>query len=185
MVLIQPMKKCLKCGGEFNTKISMGGKCRNLQNRKFCLTCSPFLSHNTIDITKRPKDTKCEVCAAFLKGSQTKFCSTTCKRKHFSATAPSTYVYQQGRAIERKLIFTKLLGGKCEECGYDKNLASLVFHHINASEKGFSVDARKMSNTKMTTLLEEVKKCKLLCHNCHNELHYPHLDLALITSLKI
>lgn len=179
------MKKCLKCNGEFNTRINIDGKWRNLQSRKFCLACSPFLTHNTIDITKRVTDAKCEACSALLKGAQTKYCSKTCKHKQLNSGETSTYVYQQGRAIERKLIFTKLLGGKCEECGYDKNLSALVFHHINSTEKSFNVDARKMSNTKMTTLLEEVKKCKLLCHNCHNELHYPHLDLALITSLKI
>lgn len=27
------------------------------------------------------------------------------------------------------------LGGKCQECGYNKNIAALEFHHINPDEK--------------------------------------------------
>lgn len=29
------------------------------------------------------------------------------------------------------------LGGKCQECGYNKNIAALEFHHINPDEKEF------------------------------------------------
>lgn len=36
------------------------------------------------------------------------------------------------RAIEYK-------GGKCECCGYNKNLSALEFHHINPKEKEFAV----------------------------------------------
>jgi hypothetical protein len=28
----------------------------------------------------------------------------------------------------------------------------------------------------MEELKEEAEKCILLCHNCHMELHYPHLN---------
>lgn len=28
-------------------------------------------------------------------------------------------------------------GGKCECCGYNKNLSALEFHHINPDEKKF------------------------------------------------
>ena len=32
-------------------------------------------------------------------------------------------------------------GGKCEICGYDKNLAALDFHHLDPNQKDFEIDA--------------------------------------------
>lgn len=40
-------------------------------------------------------------------------------------------------------------GGKCEVCGYDKNIAALEFHHINPDEKEFQLDMRHLSNTSL------------------------------------
>jgi hypothetical protein len=47
----------------------------------------------------------------------------------------------------------------------------LCFHHRNPSEKKIRLDSRRFSNTNLKLLLEEVDKCDLLCHNCHQELH--------------
>lgn len=63
-------------------------------------------------------------------------------------------------------------GGKCELCSYSKCNASLCFHHRDPSQKLFGIDARKCSNATWKSLVEEVQKCQLLCHNCHNELHH-------------
>lgn len=65
----------------------------------------------------------------------------------------------------------KLLGGCCSKCGYNKNYTALEFHHIK--DKSFGLDSRKISNTSMDKLLNELKKCILLCSNCHKEHHYP------------
>jgi hypothetical protein len=46
------MKICKKCNIKFSTRVNIEGKFRNLINRKFCLNCSPFLQHNTRDISK-------------------------------------------------------------------------------------------------------------------------------------
>lgn len=67
-------------------------------------------------------------------------------------------------------------GGKCSICGYNKNLAGLLFHHTNPSIKELKIDARHFSNTSWDRLLEEAKNYIVLCHNCHMELHYPHLE---------
>ena len=64
-------------------------------------------------------------------------------------------------------------GGCCENCGYDKNLAALQFHHRNPHEKTFGLDVRKLSNTRWDSILIEAEKCDLLCGNCHMEEHYP------------
>jgi len=88
------------------------------------------------------------------------------------------YANQKKRAISRKLELIKLMGEKCN-CGYNKNLAALVFHHIDPNTKSFELDSRKISNMSMSDLLVEAKKCILLCHNCHMEIHYPNLNNLL------
>ena len=89
---------------------------------------------------------------------------------------PNDYLKQKERALTRKLELIKAKGGKCEICGYDKNIAALDFHHLNPEEKSFELDARHLSNTSNDKLLEESKKCILVCSNCHREIHNEHLD---------
>jgi hypothetical protein len=66
------------------------------------------------------------------------------------------------RAIEYK-------GGCCSRCGYNKNIASLEFHHLNPLEK--EITPSKLINRKWEILKKEIDKCVLLCSNCHKEEH--------------
>ena len=68
-------------------------------------------------------------------------------------------------------------GGSCKECGYNKNLAALQFHHRDASDKLFPLDGRNLSNRNWKVILLEHAKCNLLCGNCHSELHNPEMEL--------
>lgn len=63
---------------------------------------------------------------------------------------------------------------KCEKCGYDRNTAAITFHHTNPSEKEFAISEISKTYSEQK-LREEIKKCVVLCHNCHMEEHYPHL----------
>lgn len=64
-----------------------------------------------------------------------------------------------------------MLGGSCKNCGYSKCLAALHVHHKDPSTKKFSISGSYRLGKKR--LLEEVKKCELLCSNCHAEEHNP------------
>lgn len=70
----------------------------------------------------------------------------------------------------------QVLGGSCSKCGYKKNLAALEFHHIDPLVKEFKLDSRRISNTSEENIQKELRKCILLCANCHRELHNPSLD---------
>ena len=85
---------------------------------------------------------------------------------------PNDYKKQQERAWSRKLELVLMKGGKCSNCGYNKNLAALEFHHVEPDKKSFQLDARHLSNTSMNKIINEVEKCVLLCSNCHRELHH-------------
>lgn len=59
-------------------------------------------------------------------------------------------------------------GGKCVRCGYSACLKALEFHHIDSSQKDFTISN---DHFKLLEAVEESKKCILLCSNCHKELH--------------
>lgn len=62
-----------------------------------------------------------------------------------------------------------LLKTQCAKCGNKKKYL-LEFHHRDPNEKEFTIAHwRKRS---LNCLLDEVKKCDLLCKNCHAEFHY-------------
>jgi hypothetical protein len=164
------MKTCELCQSEFPNWIKIDGKNKNLKNRKYCLKCSPWGQHNTINRKKR-EHTHCIICNSKLKESQLKFCSKACKGANAYQNNPNWYPAQKQRGIDRKKELALLKGGKCESCGYDKNLAALEFHHRDPKNKVSELDSRVLSNRKWDFILGEAEKCLLLCSNCHREHH--------------
>jgi hypothetical protein len=72
----------------------------------------------------------------------------------------------------RKQRIVDCLGGKCEICGYQKCLASLEFHHKDPKTKEFCIsEAFRRGMYDEDVIIEEARKCLLLCSNCHKELH--------------
>jgi hypothetical protein len=69
------------------------------------------------------------------------------------------------------------MGGKCQCCGYDRCKAALEFHHLNMKEKEFTFSAALKNPSSWDKLVVELRKCVLLCANCHREVH--HGDLVL------
>jgi len=87
--------------------------------------------------------------------------------------------YEQVKAFRkrRKKYIVDSLGGACGICGYDKCSAAFDIHHIDESEKSFDISG-KMSK-KWSELVAELRKCVLLCANCHRELHHGIASLPL------
>lgn len=140
-------RKCKNCGDEIYYRVIINGRERNLQNRKYCLKCSPFGSGG---IHKNDN----------LKSNKSK--KERNKEKYKK--------WQQKARKERKEKLVKILGGKCFKCGYDKYVGALDFHHIKQEDKKFGISSHGLCR-KWDELVEEVKKCILLCKNCHTELH--------------
>ena len=67
-------------------------------------------------------------------------------------------------------------GKSCIICGYNKEPQILHYHHRDPFQKNFdisdSISNKKLIKENPEVLLEEIKKCDLLCPNCHYELHY-------------
>jgi len=121
----------------------------------------------------------CQHCNKQLTGKQTKYCCIKCKN-HYLNNSIQCYAAQKKRAVERKTELVISLGGKCEICGYNNNLAGLCFHHKDGNDKTLKLDSRHLANNNLERIKKEVKKCQLVCHNCHMELHYKYLCNSII-----
>jgi len=159
------MPTCLKCNTHFSINTVIDGKKRNLCNRKFCLTCSPFGLHNTRSLNERnplPNGNYCtwHVCQKPLTGTQTRFCSINCNSKD--------KVTNRRRELKQLSIAYK--GGSCARCGYSKCVSALEFHHLDPNVKDFNPSqgghTRSWERTK-----QELDKCVMVCANCHREIH--------------
>lgn len=61
---------------------------------------------------------------------------------------------------------------KCQKCGYDRCSEALEFHHINPKEKDGEIARMISNNYSLDKVKDEMKKCIVLCSNCHREFHY-------------
>lgn len=86
------------------------------------------------------------------------------KKKH------QQYVKEQKEKLEAWLEEYKS-SLSCEECG-ESHIATLDFHHIDPTEKesGVTASIRRWGNKERT--IKEIKKCTVLCSNCHRILHW-------------
>lgn len=86
--------------------------------------------------------------------------------------------WKKASARKKKEILVSETGGKCQICGYNKNLAALSFHHIDPTtkeSKNFEIARMLRHHRTLEALRTEIAKCLLLCENCHREQHYPDL----------
>ena len=72
------------------------------------------------------------------------------------------------RARRRKDFVLALVGTRCQLCGYDKCRENLAFHHVTGKDRGLSI---KAFQCRPASLVEEIRKCVVVCHNCHGEVH--------------
>jgi len=128
--------------------------------------------------SKKCGNAYCLNCGKELTGQQTKFCCVKCKNKYYSKEKYHTkYARKQDKTgTYKKIEYVKKMGGCCSVCGYKKNLAALVFHHLDPSKKKFTVGSREIARRSKESVEEELKNCIVLCQNCHHELHYPEYE---------
>lgn len=151
------MKVCQKCQKPVPKTITVDGKKKNLQNRKFCFECSPYGCHNTKSDPLKPTQ------RGQLNGKVKPYSEWTQEAKDKNRKS----VWERG--LERKQKLVDLKGGCCKGCGYKKCIRALSFHHRDPSTKQFGLEIRSIRGLSWETVLAEVEKCDLLCLNCHME----------------
>lgn len=139
---------------------------------KNCSLNSPACPYKSCYHSVMNKSITCVVCARLLSGKQSLYCSVFCKNQ-----VHQSYAAQQERGWARKKELVERMGGECSACGYKKNLSALAFHHADPEQKNFQLDIRSLSNRRSSQIEREIRKCTLLCNNCHAELHNPKHNL--------
>lgn len=81
----------------------------------------------------------------------------------------SEHVKQWRRNMKQKVVIA--MGNKCQICNYNKCNDALELHHLDPNEKEFGLGAIMAHPVKWEKIVEELKKCIMLCSNCHKEVH--------------
>ncbi len=76
----------------------------------------------------------------------------------------------QKKRLENKQKAIDYLGGKCNDCGNVFDHWVYDFHHVDPTEK--VCDPSSLMHLSWDSVFEEVRKCVLLCANCHRTTHY-------------
>ena len=79
--------------------------------------------------------------------------------------------YASKREEYRRQLMIDINQNSCQKCGF-ADFRALHFHHKNPDEKQFGINWALQHSYGYQTLLEEAKKCEILCPNCHTLDHY-------------
>jgi hypothetical protein len=165
------MPTCIKCQKEFPNWMKIDGCMKNLSARKFCLECSPFGKHNTRDITKYIETSTTRICLhCHQEKNKNEFgYRKQRKGKTYSICKACTTMLKIKEQKFNKKKCMEYKGNKCVICGYDRCMNAMQFHHLDPSEKEFTVGKRH--SMVFEKVIRELDKCILVCSNCHNEIH--------------
>ena len=166
------MNICSKCGAGFKNHVWIMGKHKNLHNRRYCLACSPFGKHNTKKLhmpdarltptspRRCPRCKQVKPVEEFYNRRGVQFSSVYCK----SCTNEQTT--ERTKQIKREAVAYK--GGKCQCCGYSDCVAAMDFHHIDPTQKDFTII--QLRTISLEKIKPELDKCLLVCCRCHREI---------------
>lgn len=182
------------CSATFNNKTihrkHEQHKCKNCDtlinyHESRCLDCRK-IHRVTLDTKKKAKILKPKKNISMREERVDKTKCITCNKqldnttgyKHHKGFYPTCKVCHNRATQHRQQGFKRdcvdYKGGKCERCGYCNNYGSLDFHHLDPTQKDFTI-SRCQSQKFDDRIKIELDKCILLCRNCHGEEHYPHL----------
>ncbi len=105
---------------------------------------------------------ECEYCRKSFKAKpkNKKFCNTNCKDANKS---------KKNRDTKIKFVLNYKKDKKCFKCGWNDFFPVLEFHHDKEKEISFLVYS---PTNNLDLIKKEIKKCVLLCPNCHKILHF-------------
>ena len=77
---------------------------------------------------------------------------------------------KQERARKKEYIMYYKKQHPCIQCS-ENDIRCLSFHHRKPEDKRFTVHSGSARRYSLKSIKEEVKKCDILCLNCHAKLH--------------
>jgi hypothetical protein len=155
----------------------------SLDGTKICAKCLEVKSAADFYADKVNKSgyrPYCKICDN--KASVERYRSRVPKRVYERKTHQAVNAETLKKRSELKRKMVELLGGKCFHCGYAGSYNALDFHHISDKEGRISdmiLRASRGNGRQTELLMAEIRKCVVLCSNCHRELHAGDWQLPL------
>ena len=81
-----------------------------------------------------------------------------------------------------KEFILECMGNKCVICEYAKCASALELHHLDPTKKKFSFGGIRANPKEWPVIETELKKCILVCSNCHREIENGLQDVSLLVS---
>ena len=105
--------------------------------------------------------------------STCKFCQRATD-KEYRKRNRKKILARQAEYKRQWFLFIKAEQLQCSVCGYSKEFSAIEFHHCDPSKKEVEISkffGYAYNKKNRSRLLQELKKCRILCANCHRELH--------------
>jgi len=91
----------------------------------------------------------------------------------------TTHNREYYQEMKQDFLLTYKLGKCCASCGWKEHPEILQFHHKKGEKKGFTIGNLKLHKKISPEIMgTEIKKCILLCPNCHFLLHFKRKEIA-------
>ena len=78
-------------------------------------------------------------------------------------------IRKRKRRTKKTQAAVDIHGDKCADCGQTFPICCYDFHHVEPKER--EVGRMVHKDMKLNLILEEARKCVLLCSNCHRIRH--------------
>lgn len=96
-------------------------------------------------------------------------CANCHRARHlFQGSADDPHIVRSRRQLKQRAVI--LLGSRCAGCIGEFPARAFEFHHLDARTKAFSISADGILRP-WVEVEAELRKCVLLCANCHREVH--------------
>jgi len=172
------VRECKYCSCKFEALLIKIKQGKEIFCSKECyFSYRSYIKENT----EIPKEKKCPKCNITKESSLFSKCkgradglNPYCKECH-SVYRKDYYENNKERRLKLNAIRVKGYKDwyknykkdlKCERCGFNKHPAALDFHHKN-NNKEYNVSQMVVQGYSPKSILKEIKKCEVLCRNCH------------------
>lgn len=129
---------------------------------KYCPKCEIDKDENDFNKNKKSIDGLQRIC---------KLCTKLAQKQSFALNKAKYYDRNKKQTkLKINLLNSIKAKEKCKKCGEGRYYI-LDHHHINPKEK-INMVSYLFKSSSIKAGLEEMKKCVVLCKNCHYEFHH-------------
>lgn len=127
-----------------------------------CVSCKTDKPYTEFSFRNKAENIRSKSC---------KSCQKKWKDKHYQNNKKCYLEQNKKSRKEFRVWFNEYKSGlKCSKCP-ENHPATLDFHHRDPKQKDFTISGTGTSIGRKK-LLKEIKKCDILCSNCHRKWHW-------------